>query len=100
MKFSQTVVKTLFLFALVLSVAACSGARKHTETYTSPSGGVMVLDNDYESCTRSCNAEYDRCNSTRAAESKVGRGSMTGIFGAQADCKASMKTCLARCKER
>ena len=100
MKLSQTVVKALFLFALVVSVSACSGASRRSESYTSPSGGTMLLDNDREACVRSCDSEYDRCNSTRAAESKVGRGSMTGIFGAQADCKDDMKACLSRCKER
>ena len=45
-------------------------------------------------------ADFDRCSSTSAAESKVGRGSMTGVFGAQADCKNEIKACLSRCKSR
>ena len=91
---------TLSLCLLVVALAGCSGAAKKSETYTAPSGAVMTLENDGESCTRSCNADFDRCSSTRAAESKVGRGQMTGIFGAQADCKADMKSCLKSCRDR
>ncbi len=100
MTFSKTLTGALSLCLLVGALAGCSGAAKKSDTYTAPSGAIMTLENDGESCTRSCNADFDRCSSTRAAESKVGRGQMTGIFGAQADCKADMKTCLKACRDR
>ena len=100
MMFHSTLVKALSLCLLLCAVSACSGASKKPETYVNDAGAVTVLDNDRESCTRSCNADFDRCSGTSAAESKVGRGQMTGIFGAQADCKADMKACLSRCRAR
>lgn len=100
MMFNPTLVKALSLCLLIVALAACSGASKKSYRYTSESGAVTVLDTDRESCTRSCNADFDRCSSTSAAESKVGRGSMTGVFGAQADCKNEIKACLSRCKSR
>jgi len=100
MMISRNIVKALSLCVLILSVAACSGAAKKSDTYVSSAGAVTILDNDREACTRSCNAEFDRCSSTGAAEQQVGRGQMTGVFGAQADCKDDMKACLNRCKSR
>ncbi|MDD3182240.1 MAG: hypothetical protein PHD48_05490 [Alphaproteobacteria bacterium] len=102
MMFSKDIVRALSLCAvLVVVLAGCSGAAKKSDSYTSSSGAVMVLDSDRESCTRSCNADFDRCSSTTAAQEPVGRnGQMTGILGAQADCKAHMKSCLNRCKAR
>lgn len=85
---------------LIVSTAACSRAPRRVDTYTNASGAVTVLENDRESCVRSCNAEYDRCGDTNAAQEVVGRGQMTGIFGGQADCRDDLRSCLARCKSR
>lgn len=102
MMFSKDVVRALSLCAvLVVVLAGCSGAAKKSDRYTGSSGAVTVLDSDRESCTHSCNADFDRCSSTKAAQDPVGRsGQMTGILGAQADCNANMKACLNRCKAR
>ena len=97
---SKNIVKALSLCAILAMIAGCSGAARKGDTYTSGSGAVMALDNDRESCTRSCNADFDRCSATSAAQSQVGRGQMTGVFGAQADCKVDMKSCLNSCKAR
>lgn len=89
----------LLIMVLGLGLAACSAAPKKSDTYMSGSGAVMYLDNDQEACTRSCNAEFDRCGDSRAAQEQVGRsGQMTGVFGGQADCKDDMRSCLSRCK--
>ncbi|MDD2325297.1 MAG: hypothetical protein PHW63_04750 [Alphaproteobacteria bacterium] len=100
MLFSSKRVKALSLCLMLVALTACSGASKKADTYTNDAGAVTILDNDREACTRSCNAEFDRCSGTAAAESRVGRGQMTGIFGAQADCKDDMKACLSRCRAR
>jgi hypothetical protein len=100
MMLNPRIVKALSLCALCFALAACSGASKKTDSYVSSTGVATILDNDKESCTRSCNAEYDRCGDTSAAQSPVGRGQFTGIFGAQADCKTDLRSCFARCKAR
>jgi hypothetical protein len=100
MTFTSKIVKALFLCALLTATAACTAAPKKIDTYTSGSGAVMTLENDAESCKRSCDNDFDRCSDTSAAQAQVGRGQMTGVFGAGADCKDDMKACLARCKGR
>jgi len=97
---SKKIVRALSLCAALVLVAACTAAPKKSDTYTSGAGAITVLENDQEACSRSCNVDFDRCNSTSAAEAQVGRGQMTGVFGAQADCKDDMKSCLRRCKSR
>lgn len=98
MTLSKTLTGALSLCLLGVALVGCSGAAKKYDTYTSPSGNVTILESDSEACVRSCNADFDRCSSTSAAESQVGRGQMTGVFGAQADCKDDMKSCLRACK--
>ncbi len=88
------------LLTVIVLLGACSAAPQKNTSYTSSSGVVTMLDNDQESCARSCNADFDRCSESSAAQSPVGRGQMTGIFGAQADCKDSLKACFSRCKAR
>lgn len=84
---------------LAVGLSACSGAKKDRDSYTSGSGQVMFLENDMESCSRSCNADFDRCNDSKAAQRDVGRdGQMNAVFGGGADCRDDMKACLGRCK--
>jgi hypothetical protein len=100
MAFNRKIVKALFLFTVSLFVVSCTAAPNAAATYTSNSGAVVYLDNDRESCVRSCNADFDRCGDTRAAQAPVGRGQMTGILGGAADCNAALRTCLGACKGR
>ncbi|HAX91638.1 MAG TPA: hypothetical protein DCY07_05450 [Rhodospirillaceae bacterium] len=104
MMFNKTTQKASLFFALcvfVLAVSACTPAPKKSTTYTGASGAVTLLENDRESCTRSCNADFDRCAGTKAAQTPIGRaGQMDGVLGAQADCNAAIKSCLSRCKGR
>lgn len=89
------------LLAFVVGLSACSAAPHKSESYTSSTtGSTMMLDNDRESCTRSCNAEMDRCGDTNAAQEQVGRGQLTGVFGGRADCRNDLRACLARCRSR
>ena len=97
---NQKIVKALSVCLAIVVLAGCSGAAKKSDSYTSGAGAVMVLETDREACTRSCNSEYDRCLGTTAAQEKVGRGQLTGVLGAKADCDASLKSCLTRCKSR
>lgn len=99
MMLGNRIVKALFL-CLFLAFAACSAAPRQAQTYTNNAGAVIPLENDRESCTHSCNAEYDRCNETSAAQRPVGRGQLTAIFGGRADCKEDLRPCLAMCKAR
>ncbi|MGE4350623.1 MAG: hypothetical protein AB7E52_00360 [Bdellovibrionales bacterium] len=101
MQFNQTFGKALSLCLIIGALAACSGAAHHADTYTDSTGAVMFLDNPQEACRSACNADYDRCMSTSAAQEPVGRnGQMTGVLGAVADCKADLKSCLRSCKSR
>jgi len=99
MMLQNRIMKALSL-CLLLAAAACSPARQQGETYTSKSGEVMHIENNRESCVRSCNNDYDRCSETGAAQESVGRGQMNGVLGGGADCKDDMKSCLADCKTR
>lgn len=100
MMISQNIVKALSFCALIILVCGCTAAPKKSAGYTSASGSITSLDNDQEACQRHCDVDFDRCGSTAAAESQVGRGQLTGVLGAKADCKDSMRTCMARCKAR
>ncbi len=95
---NSEIVRVLFLCLLIGTVAACTPAPGTTQTYTTNTGKVLYLENDQESCTRSCNASYDRCGESRAASSQVGRGQFTGVFGGEADCRETLRSCLKMCK--
>lgn len=99
MKRSCRIVKASFLFGLTL-LCACTAAPKHADTYTDSAGATLYLESDRDSCVRSCNVDFDRCGETKAAKTPVGRGDMTGILGSGAECKDSLKTCLAGCRKR
>jgi len=100
MMLTPKIMKALSLCALGVVLVGCTAAPKRTDSYVSSSGAVTMIENDKESCMHSCNAEFDRCGDTTAAQTQVGRGQLTGVFGAQADCKDDMRACLARCKTR
>lgn len=102
MKLETGIVKALSLCLLLVVLSACSAAPRRSESYTSTAtGAVTSFDTPRESCVNSCNADFDRCGDTRAAESAVGRsGAFSGTLGAAADCKAALRSCLATCKGR
>lgn len=93
-------VNALFLCAMLLPLVACSPAPRAAQTYTNSSGSMIYLENNTESCGRSCNGEYDRCGESQAASEPVGRGQMSGIFGGEADCRSTLRNCLKTCRGR
>lgn len=101
MMLTNGIVKPLFLCALLcLSIAACTPAPRHTDSYVGAGGEVTILENDREACVRSCNAEYDRCGDARASQGVGYNGQMQGVLGGAADCRADLKSCLSMCKTR
>jgi len=94
-------VATVFFFAFLLfSLNACSGYYKKHDTYVSKNGNVRILENDKESCIDSCNLSFERCSETGAAQNFVVSRSLTGVIGAKAECKSSLRSCLKKCKIR
>ncbi|MDX9690423.1 MAG: hypothetical protein EOM37_03465 [Proteobacteria bacterium] len=100
----KDVLKPLSFVSMVLIVSAvlgaCTGSYHKRDSYVAKSGAVVNLETDKQSCQATCDSEYDRCMETGAAQSPVGRGQMTGVLGAQADCSASMRSCQNRCRIR
>lgn len=88
------------LLTLSVSLSACSGYYKQKDSYVASSGSTTTLESDSQSCASSCNAEFERCGETGAAHSSVARGRLTGIIGAEADCRASLRRCLKTCRAR
>jgi hypothetical protein len=100
---TRKIVKALFLCLILGAVSgglvACSPASRCCEdTYRTKSGQLIYLEDDMQSCERSCNAAYDRCAESMAARSPVGNGQMTGILGGEADCRDSLRSCLKDCR--
>lgn len=99
MSLLKTIMKPALLVLLLVGMSACSGHYKGNNTYVARSGSVTTLHNDKESCTGSCNADYDRCGDTSAAHTSSSRG-LNSVVGAKADCTSSFRTCLKMCKVR
>ena len=90
--------RSLFLFVAFMAVAACSGTPKNP-VYIDRSGTETVIRTDRDQCVRSCNKEYERCMEVGAVEQSGVHGP-SGMFGASADCRNSLKECLPECKSR
>ncbi|HBM91170.1 MAG TPA: hypothetical protein DD400_04775 [Rhodospirillaceae bacterium] len=98
---TSRIVKALFLFVgSLVFLSACTPAPRSVDSYTSAAGTTVFFENDRDACISSCNTEFDRCSDMTAAQNPVGRGQMTGIFGAEADCKDSLRSCLKECRVR
>lgn len=103
MKPATRIVKALsFCLLLAFAVAACTPAPRKNDSYVSPvSGSVTRVESGRESCVASCNGDFDRCSDSYAATATVGRsGDLGSSLGAAADCRASLRSCLAACKGR
>lgn len=92
--------KLVFLFVVLVALAGCSSGRTKTDTYTSSTGAVTVIESDREACINSCNSEYSRCGDSDAARRGAGGDIPSDMFGAKAECKDALKDCLPRCKGR
>jgi hypothetical protein len=86
---------------ILLGLASCISGQPPVDSYTSPSTGkTTVIESDSEQCTRSCNDDYSRCMDTEPAETNPMPGEPPGMFGASADCRSDLKSCLQSCKSR
>lgn len=91
------------LLALVLSafvMSGCISGQPEEDTYVSASGKVTEINSDRENCVDSCNADYNRCQDSGAAHRESFRDGPSDMVGANADCRASLKACLPKCKSR
>ncbi|MFY9287497.1 MAG: hypothetical protein WAO98_03240 [Alphaproteobacteria bacterium] len=83
----------------VLALTSCAPATKR-DAYTSISGETMVFKTDRGLCMDSCNQEFARCMDQRGAEDNSGVHGPRGMFGASADCRSDLKSCLDSCRTR
>ena len=92
--------KLVLAACVSLTLAGCVSGVKPADTYTDKSGKTTVILSDEEMCKRSCNEDYGRCMDTDAASSNEGIDAPPGMFGASADCRNSLKSCLKPCGSR
>lgn len=88
------------LLAAMLVLSACAAPHSSTDSYISRTTGIETpIETNREACIRRCNGEFDRCGdkeSTRRAADPFPRD----LFGAAADCRATLRNCLNACKGR
>jgi len=85
------------LFSLLLLFGCISG-RPQTETYTDSNGVTTAIQSDKDVCKQSCNDDYSRCSETNGAKDNSGVLGAKGFFGASAECRNTLKSCLGACK--
>jgi len=93
----------LIIATLVLMVgmlAGCVSGKPATDSYTDKYGKASAVLSDREQCERSCNEEFSRCSETSAARDNSGITGPAGLFGASADCRNDLSSCLKGCKSR
>jgi len=87
-------------FLGLLALTACISGVKEPDTYTDRTGKTTVIESDHEMCVRACNEEYARCMDTRSAQDNSGVNGPAGMFGASADCRNDLQSCLPSCQAR
>lgn len=80
-----------------LALAACVSGRPKQDTYTSKSGQVTVIENGYESCSRSCNEDYARCGDADSTRKSI--DATQKLFGGAGACSSSLSSCMSRCAQ-
>lgn len=86
-----------FLFCSLL-LTGCISGRPKQETYTGANGQTTIILSNKDLCTQSCNDDYARCMDTDDAKDNGGVNGPKGMFGASAECRASLKKCLPGCR--
>ncbi len=89
----------ILMVTIVGMLAGCISGTPKQDTYTDRAGQTTVIESDRELCVHSCNDEYSRCMDTDAAERNP-EGVAPGMFGASADCRSALRSCLPGCKGR
>ena len=92
-------INKIFFLIAVMTLVSCSGI-KPPETYTDKSGTTTVIETDHEMCVHACNEIYSRCMDTSSAQDNSGVNGPRGMFGASADCRNDLKSCLPGCQAR
>ncbi|MDR3450263.1 MAG: hypothetical protein P4M15_11060 [Alphaproteobacteria bacterium] len=92
--------KRILILTMVGALAGCISGTKPADTYTGRDGKTTVIQSDKEMCVSSCNEEYSRCMETGAAADNSGINGPSGVFGASADCRTALQSCLPHCKAR
>lgn len=87
----------LMIMTVVGMLTACVSGTKTPDTYVGKDGQTTVIESDSELCARSCNESYSRCMDSRAANDS-GVNGPSGVFGASAECRSALKSCLPGCK--
>ena len=90
--------KGILLVAIVGMLSACVSGTNPPDTYVGKDGKSTRIESDNEMCTRSCNQDYSRCMDTGAASTNDGQYGPSGVYGASADCRNSLQSCLHGCK--
>ena len=90
----------VLMIAIVGMLAGCISGRPPSDTYTDKSGKTSEVLSDREQCERSCNKEYSRCMDTDSARDNSGIQGPSGMFGASADCRNNLSSCLPGCRGR
>lgn len=90
----------LCLLVSVLALTACAAPRSSSDSYISRTTGLETpIETNRESCIRRCNGEFDRCGDQESTR-RVADPFPKDLFGAAADCRATLRNCLNACKGR
>ncbi len=90
----------ILMIAIMGMLAGCISGRPSSDVYTSPSGKTSVIQSDREQCEHSCNNNYVRCGETGAARSNGGVLGPSETYGAGAECRSDLSSCMIGCKSR
>jgi len=89
-----------FVMIALLLLSGCISGRPPQDTYTSDTTGkTTVFQTDREMCESSCNEDDSRCMDTEPANETL-PGTTPGMFGAAAECRDELASCLKGCKSR
>jgi hypothetical protein len=86
------------LGVVCVMLSACISGVKPADTYTDSAGKTTVFETGRESCTSSCNEDESKCMESDSAQDNSGINGPRGMFGASAECRNDLKSCLASCK--
>lgn len=89
-------VRTVLVLGM-LALGGCISGAKPPDTYTDSTGKTTLIETDRETCIRSCNEAYSRCMETEPAQNNSGLRQDPSMFGAKADCRNDLQSCLPPC---
>ena len=86
---------------VALGVSACSfGVGDNARVYTDKSGKDIPIQSNRGACESACNSAYSVCMDSFAAQSNPTPGDRSGTYGAAADCRSDLQSCLPKCLAR